>query len=337
MTKWGLIFFCFLIFGACTRTKTGPVISELDSLSQTTAEIYKTINEKIKKEPDNASLFLERALISMQQKDLATALKDLNRTVYIDSNKADAYYYRGDIYFKQNQSREAREDLLKAVSLDPKHEKAYLKLAEIELILEKYSEAIRYCNEVLKINVYSPVAYFMKGMSYKYAGDTVNAISSFQTAIEQDDQFYDGYLQLGRLFTQKDEALALDYYNNAIKVRPNSIEAIYHKCMFLQEHGQFNKALEGYDLMLSIDSTNRNANYNKGYLYLVFSQQPQKAQPWFERVLKYYPDDIDATYNLGLCYEKQKQIKQAAIWYKKALSLKPDYELAAKALSRIKG
>lgn len=318
--------------GSSTKNQ---IESASDSLLIRTEVAYRAINDKIRQNPDNAALYLERALISIQENDLSSGLKDLNRAIYIDSTKSDFYFHRADLYFKQRQTRAAREDLEKAVAIDPKSEKAYLKLAELELVLEKYAQAIKYCNEVLKINVFNPKAYLMKGMSYKYAGDSANAISSFQTAVEQDDQLYEGYIQLGALLAYKKDPIALEYYNNALRLQPTNLEAIYHKSMFLQELKQFDKAIEGYDLMLSIDSINRNAQYNKGYLYLVYAQDPTKALLCFEKVLKNHPNDVDALYNAGFCFEKKKNVSQASSHYAKALDIKPDYELAAKGLSRV--
>lgn len=307
-------------------------VSDVDSLTFSADSSYKMLNEQIKRNPDQANLYAQRALVSVRKNDVPSALKDINRAIYLDSNQASFYVQRADIFFKQRETRAAREDFLKSIVLDPKNEEAYLKLAELELVLEKYSQSIDYCNQLLKVNVFSPKAYFMKGMNYKYAGDTASAISSFQTAVEQDDQYYEGYLQLGALFAVQKNPLALDYYNNALRLKPTSLEAIYHKCMFLQETGSFDKALEGYNLMIKIDSTSRNAHFNKGYLYLVYAQDYTKALTSFERVMALYPKDVDAIYNAGVCCDKKKDKKQARIYYKKALEIQPDYELAAKAL-----
>ncbi|MFK5173600.1 tetratricopeptide repeat protein, partial [Propionibacterium freudenreichii] len=76
---------------------------------------------------------------------------------------------------------------------------AYLKLSEIALLLKDYANSIKYANDALKIDVFNPTAYFLKGMTYKYGKDTNNAISSFQTAIEQDNQYYKAFVELGFL------------------------------------------------------------------------------------------------------------------------------------------
>ena len=55
----------------------------------------------------------------------------------------------------------------------------------------------------LKIDETIAKGYFLKGMCYKESGDTTRAISSFQTACEQDNQYYDAYVETGRLFAAK--------------------------------------------------------------------------------------------------------------------------------------
>ena len=59
------------------------------------------------------------------------------------------------------------------------------------MLVEEYESSFRYLNEALKVDIHSATAYRLKGFNYKYAGDTVNAVSSFQTAIEQDPNDYD--------------------------------------------------------------------------------------------------------------------------------------------------
>ena len=58
-------------------------------------------------------------------------------------------------------------------------------------------------------------------MKYKDLGDTAKAISSMQTAVEQDQQYYNAYMQLGILCAAQRNKLAVDYYKNALKVIPN--------------------------------------------------------------------------------------------------------------------
>ena len=81
-------------------------------------------------------------------------------------------------------------------------------------------------NDVLKLDKTNANAYFTKGMIYHYLGNKSLAISSYQTAIEMDADYYDAYMNLGLLFSEQNDINAIEYYNSAIDIFPSSIDSI---------------------------------------------------------------------------------------------------------------
>ncbi len=292
------------------------------------------INQRLKNDPSNTDLYLQRAQYFLLKNNKKEALDDIDRVIEIDSNISKAYRLRADVHFMNRQTRDARADYQKAIEKDPKDIESHLKLAEIFMLLEKYPESISWVNKALKIDVFNPSAYFQKGMTFKYGGDTASAISSFQTCVEQDPKYTKAYIQLGRLNERINPLFALQYYNNAIQATPSSLEAIYHKSYFL--HHIMNRpkqALEGYKLMLEIDPKNYNALFSMGHAYMEKLHKPDSALLFFNQASTLYPSDYKTMHNMGLCYEDLKQFEQAKAFYEKALEIKPDYEKSARRLS----
>jgi tetratricopeptide (TPR) repeat protein len=232
-------------------------------------------------------------------------------------------------------SGNVKASLNKAIEIDPKNISAYTKLAELNLYIKDYNACLKAADDVLKIDVYNPRAYFIKGMAFKEVGDSAKAVSSFQTVVEQDPEYYNAYIQLGLLYSAIKNPLALDYLNNALNLQPQSIEAYYAIGMFFQETGNVNKAIEAYNTILKIDSTYNDAHYNLGYIAMVIQNDMANAIKHFSDNIKFHPKNYEAFYMRGLCYERMKDKASAERDYRMALSLYPQYDPAAIALGNL--
>jgi len=330
----GMFLFAFF---SCGESSPPPSNTDKYTISNKGKEenSFLALNKALKKEPNNAKLYYNRAKKYLEKNAISEAKRDIERALLIDSTESNFYYTKADIAFRQKQTREARTALQKSIDLNPKHIQAHLKLAEIYMLLEQYPTSIKWVDKALKIDVFNPKAYFQKGMTFKYAGDTTKAISSFQTSIEQNPDFFNVYIQLGLLFEKIDPLLALGYYDNAIRIQPSNIEAIYHKSYYL--HFSLNKprkALKGYELMRSIDPKNYQALFNTALSYLENLNKPDSALFFFNQIIAEHPKDYKVLYNIGLCYEDIKDIQTAKTYYKQSLSIKPDYTKAALRLNQ---
>jgi tetratricopeptide (TPR) repeat protein len=190
-------------------------------------------------------------------------------------------------------------------------------------------------NKVLKINPMNPKAYYLKGFIYLDLNDTINAVSSLQTAIEVDPNHYDSYIALGNIWADLKPDFSESYYNNALDINPESIEALYNMGLLFQNEERYIEAYPVYDRIISIDSTAYFAYYNKGYILLVSDSSYTEAINEFEYSLHFYPYYYQAFYNIGLCYENLGELEAAEENYRKALEIEPQFEPAAFGLSRI--
>jgi tetratricopeptide (TPR) repeat protein len=199
--------------------------------------------------------------------------------------------------------------------------------------LKEYEKAIIYADKVLKINSQYAEAYFLKGLIFKEIGNIDRAISSFQTAVEQNPELYEAYMQLGLLTESTNKKLAMEYYENALPVDTNSSEARYAKAMTLQTQSDLEKAKEEYREIIKRDPQYDEAIYNLGYIY--FQQDSlDKAKRHFEMATKVNPTYADAYYMLGLCEETANNTKGARLYYNQVLGINASHELALKALKR---
>ncbi len=327
------ISFAITIFSCGNSNKKKDNVNNI--ISDSISPEITALNTKIKADPNNADLYNERAKLLIEKQKLDEAFADIRTALNIDSTKAPYFLTLSDVYFALGKVKNCKQAIEKSLTLYPDYADAELKFAELNLYFKDYKKTFDYIDKALKVDKVNAKAYFMKGMTYKETGDTSKAVSCFQTAIDQDPEYYHAYIQLGILFSIKGNPLAIDYFNNALKQNPKSIEAKYGLGMFYQENDEYDKAIIEYDSILSIDPKYKNAHYNIGYIYLVYLKKYPKAVKHFTDAIECDPKYAEAFYNRGYSYELLGDIKNAKADYNKALELKPNYEKPIDGLNRL--
>ncbi|MDD5571944.1 MAG: tetratricopeptide repeat protein [Bacteroidales bacterium] len=295
------------------------------------------LNKKIEESPNNIDLYFERAKLYVSMQDAGKALEDMRKVLTVDTNKAAYFYTLSDIYFMIGQAKASKSALKKCISLDPKNTDAILKLAELHFYFKEYPEAIECTSKALKVNKFLAKAYFIKGMIYKENGDTATSVKCFQIATEMDPKYFKAYEELGLLFFKKKNKLALDYFENALKINPKSIDIYYDVAMFYQETKNYKKALETYFSLLQLNPKYKYAYYNIGYINLLIYKDYIEAIKQFTKAIQTDSAYAEAYYMRGLSYEESGDKKNAYMNYQKANILKTNFEEAIEGINRIEG
>ena len=307
------------------------------TLSKLNSPELKAINAELGKNPSNPDLYYKRGQLYLSNKDFTAAIGDAKRAIKIDSSKGDYFILLCDGYFFSNQTRLAKETLEYCLKLNPASTEANLKLGEMYFYVRKYQESINYINNALKVNQTLSKGYYLKGMCYKESGDTAKAVSSFETAVEQDNNYYAAYMELGLIFANKKNPLALEYFNNALRIDPKSSEIYYDMGKFYQDMNKPKLATETYKKLLSFNPKEKNAIYNLGAIELYFNKNIEAAKKCFSDAIFTDPNYAEAYFGRGVCYDQQKDYKNAKADYEMAIQLKPNYEHAIENLNRLEG
>ncbi len=322
--------FSLLEFSSCSND--GPK-NNTDSLVGKDSLVI--VNEMIRKDPGNLDLYLKRSKIYMQKKDYGACMMDVDRILAIDSTKAEYLVAAADIYFFTGKVTRTKQLLERAVEVNPENIDCLLRLAQLYHYLTKYDEEMVLIDKALHKDVHNAQAYFMKGMLFKDKGDTTKAISSMQTAVEQDPDHYNAYIQLGLLCAAQNIPLAENYYLNALKINPNSQEAMYDLGMYYQESDNYNAAIETYTTLLKVNPHHFDSHFNLGMLHVVKLNVVDEAMKYFNLAIEDDPKDPRGYYGRGFCFEKKGDVTNAMADYKMALTVEPGYENAIIAINRL--
>ena len=332
----GIIFiFAIALLFSCKQKKSEEKTKIPQTVYSVNAELDR-LSKEIVANPQNADAYYLRSKLYIGEKNFKKAYADINQAVQLDSLKVDFLMLLADIQFANTMIPQAIQTFQKCIALNPKNIDAYLKLAELHLYIKKYKESIRYANEALKIDKHHGKSYFIKGFVFKENGDTAKAISSFQTCVEQEPDNYDAYMQLGILNGARKNTRAVQYYSNALRLKPKSIETLYARGLFYQDNLGYNKAMEDYSTILQIDPNYKDAHFNMGYIHLVYLKVYDQAIRHFTDAIQCDQYYVKAFYNRGLSYEYIGNATAAEADFKKALGIFPTYTLAIDGLKRLK-
>ncbi|MFW6224550.1 MAG: tetratricopeptide repeat protein, partial [Bacteroidota bacterium] len=304
---------------------------------QDTTEVseMEAVNRRIKATPDDADLYHKRAELHMENARINKALSDINTAIEKGGRKADYIITLSDIYFAMGQVTKTEQALQSVLIEDNDHLDALLKMAQLHLYRGNHNQAFSFLNRALSFAPGDERIYFISGMINKDKGDTDKAIRDFHRATEQDQEFYDAFIQLGIIAAEQDDSLAVLYYENALDARPESQEALYNLGFFYQDQERYEKAIDTYNRLLDVNPQNINAYYNLGYINLTVMENYQKAEEYFSRVLDIDPQNVNAVYNLGYALELQGDIEEARKHYRQTLEMEENFRLGIQGLNRL--
>lgn len=327
-----LIPFALYLISCGDPIETAPIKNTTQELTNPSLD---SLNHLILNDVNNIDLYLKRSDLYFSNNQYDAAFKDLRKAKRIDSTNANIYLRAGKIMYNNQSFAEAKQNFETCLEYDGNQKYCRLENAKMELLLENYSNALMEINKALKVDKYFSEAYFLKGRYYELKGDTTNAVSSYSTAIENDPNYFDAFLQIAVLYTAINSDLAIEYYNSALEIKPKSVEALQNLGLFYQNSGQFEKAIANYNKAELIMPDNAIVNYNKGYIYLVFKNEMDSAIHEFSQATYKFPNYYQAYYNLGLAFERKGNLHKALNNFDNSLKIKPDYTPAAISKGRV--
>jgi tetratricopeptide (TPR) repeat protein len=175
----------------------------------------------------------------------------------------------------------------------------------------------------------------MSGINFKEKGDTNRAVNDFRSAIEADPNYYNAYMQLGMIFHLRNDPISEGYFNNAIRIRPNSEEALYGRGLWYQENDQLDKAIQDYTTIVQLNPTNKSAHFNLGYIHQVYLNLFSEAIKHYDRAIQADFQYAEAFYNRGLCYEALGNLDASESDYRSAIKIRQSYPSAEQGLKRV--
>jgi tetratricopeptide (TPR) repeat protein len=160
------------------------------------------------------------------------------------------------------------------------------------------------------------------GIGLFLQGDLRNAGMAFEKVTQADPQNPDGWVNIGRVRAQEgDNAAAVQVLDKALALKPGLARANYFYARVLKEDGKYDEAIAKLQSVLQQYPRDRVVWNELGRIYFLQKKYAEAVKA-FQSTLTIDPEDLQAHYNLMLCYNglgddaKAEQYKARYLRYK---------------------
>ena len=294
------------------------------------------LTAEIQGNPDNPDLYAARAELFYENEGYDEAIQDLQKALSYDSTRAEYLHLLADVYMDYYRSSKALSIMLDAAKYHPKRIRTLLKLAEFQLILKQHESALATLERIRQLEPMNPEMFYMAGLVMQDLGKTEQAINNFQSAVENDPDLIDAWINLGKLWAQKGEKVAIHFFDNALRVDSTNLIALHEKAYYLSNTlDDLPGALELYRKIITWYPQYEDAYYNSGLLYLDMDSL-QQANRQFDLAIQIAPTFTQAYYYRGVTNQLLGKPNLARNDFEQVLRMDPENERAAAELSKMK-
>jgi tetratricopeptide (TPR) repeat protein len=322
---------CLMLAGACKNKK-----QEVVPVTGGNPEIAR-LSQLLKDNPNNDSLYYQRGVAFWELEAYDEAIGDATRAISIDSLKPGYYQLLADVlidYRRPNDSKRAIEVMKKACDKFPDDLPTWLRLSEIYLIVRQHGEAFKTLDHVLKRDPQNATAFFTTGRVALDMGDTTRCIKSLQKSVLLNADNKDAWIFLGRLYSNRGNILAIQYFDNALRIDSTDVEVMEFKAAHYKRVGQFDQAFKLYREIITNHPDYSNAFFDMGLIYLEMDSL-DKAWWNFDMAVKTDPLFVIAYHYRGVASEEKGNMKAAIDDYKQANRMSPNLPEPKAALERL--
>ncbi|HEX6467114.1 MAG TPA: tetratricopeptide repeat protein, partial [Terriglobales bacterium] len=169
------------------------------------------------------------------------------------------------------------------------------------------------------------------GIGLLLQGDLKAAETAFYKVAELDPKRADGYVNVARALIQEGEMQeAKAVLEKALALQPELARTHYFYARVLRSEGNYDQAIHHLQLVVAQYPKDRVVRNDLGRLYFL-KRNYNDAVTEFDKVLSIDPEDLQANYNLMLCYSGLGQAERAGEYQQRYLRFKADE--AAQALT----
>lgn len=254
-------------------------------------EALKQLDECIRQDSDQSSLYYNRAVIYLQKKDFLNAITDFKRAKHLG---------------QESRSKLERQALSLKKQSEEKHLEALIRLAESETEAGHYEEASQYYDEALDLRPAEPQILFAKanlGLLQKNPFVSLEALEPVKEIGLSEEQKLEVILvkaySLARINKMQEAVRLLErslYQNNSTDSRPRELLSYYYLL------------LSKYDKSINVL---RSHNYSNPNTYVVAGNAALRmknyslATRYFNKAKSLDPDNLHAAIGTAMCLSQQ--------------------------------
>jgi len=197
-------------------------------------------------------------------------------------------------------------------------------LAGYYLSRQEPDKAKKYADEVIKESPKNVDANYIEGTIHLGKQEALQAVSSFRTVINEQQEFIPGYVGLaGAHLLNKEYNLAFDTLQNALKIAPDSREVIRAMARVYAAQKDFKSAEAQYRKLLNANPGDLDVRADLGDL-LLLAGDVRRAEGEYQDIKRQAPKNPAGYVKMSSLYGRQKKWDKAINELEHAVQANPE-------------
>ncbi|MFZ9631493.1 MAG: tetratricopeptide repeat protein [Bacteroidia bacterium] len=316
-----------------SNRNSGRFISETDT---SFSEEIRSVSAKINANPDDAELYYKRGNTFYFEKKYKDAILDFETAIALNPKQA-LYHYKCSeslISMDSTNSNKTKEHLVKALEIKPDYPEASYLLAKYYLARQEYDKSIGLLKSLTNQMDFSDDAYVLMSIAFKEQKDTASAQKVIENALLKNPENFNAVMQKTLFLYQSNDPTTEQWASKAVRMNEFSDEALYTYALLMQKKEKYAIAIEYYDRAIKVNPNHILAHYNIAVIQSLFENYEESID-WCNKTLDLQSTNANAHCLIGFNQEKLGNKKAALQSYKTALSLDPNLTLAKEGIQSI--
>jgi tetratricopeptide (TPR) repeat protein len=293
------------------------------------------LTDSIRENPENAGLYFRRAEALSQINNDSLALVDVMKAQSLDKNNQQYSFTIGYLNLQLGHTDAAIKALQENLKASSGNVNTRILLAKAFLAANKVNDARNQVNQVLAAAPQHIGAMLMQAEIFTAQKDTLAAINTLLDIIKADPRNYQASYALATLFSESNNDMAISQYQHTFQLDTMDVTPLYDLASFYENRKDLVKAKEFYTTCILKDR-----DYTDAYIALgkIFFQEKktEKALRHFNMAIESQPNDAEAYFYKGQCFETMHQKDSAIVAYNQALVFNSRLKDAMDGLRRLK-
>ena len=290
----------------------------------------------------NAKALVNRGAQKADRQDYRGAIADYTQALRFDPDLAEAYYNRGVARAALEDRQGALEDYTQAIHFDADFALAYGNRGAMRAQQADWKGAVQDLTQAIRLKPEHALFYRNRGIARAHLDDKGGAIEDLQTSAELCRRQRDaaGYREVAEAFSRLGEGKfktfvsdegrqakiwqdAVDYYTQAIRLRPDFAEAYAGRGGVRHLSRDARGAIEDYTQAIRLDPNQAHFYSNRGNARYNLDDWKGVIED-YTHVIQLKPQDPDAYRYRGDARYELGDKQGALADYSQAVRLKPD-------------
>lgn len=330
MTRLISIFIILVLLANCGNKENSSAFAEI--LSQPP---YSAISDSIKKEPRRDDLYFRRAVLLNENNFPEPALADFKKAWSL--NKEEKYAFAISTILLDKKPDSAIVFLTQALTEIPNSFLLRLSLARTFEAQQKTEEALKTCNDILKINPDQVDVLKLKASLLDKKGESTESVSILEKAYSLTPFDAELNYMLALKYAESKNNKVLGLCDSLIKKDSLNVHAepYYYKGIYYSNINEKAKALNMFNSAIQHDYYFLDAYIEKGAL-LYEQKKFNDAMKVFQLANTISATFADAYYWMGKCQQALGQKAEARLNYQRAYGLDKTFKEAKDSADRLK-